>query len=124
MHTKIGIFAKHVSRSTPEELFAAIASFGFNCVQFNAACLGIPSARANNLYLGIEPEVANVVSNAGDAARLISELESDRIKIIFDSANLYRPPVDPRRDRYVITDALSLLGDFVTVATVRISPIR
>ena len=217
MHTKIGIFAKHVSRSTPEELFATIASFGFNCVQFNAACLGIPSlpdtidevlwrrvgkaarnagvevvalsatfnlldqnqsrwadnfrrlellaqgaailgtdlltmcsgtrnqqdvwtyhvenqapeawrdmtdamhkalsiARAYNLYLGIEPEVANVVSNAGDAARLISELESDRIKIIFDPANLYRPPADPRRDRHIITDALSLLGDFVAVA--------
>ena len=43
MRTKIGIFAKHISRSTTEELFTAIAGFGFNCVQFNAACLGIPS---------------------------------------------------------------------------------
>ena len=43
MQTQIGIFAKHISRSTPEELFDTIAAFGFNCAQFNAACLGIPS---------------------------------------------------------------------------------
>jgi sugar phosphate isomerase/epimerase len=217
MHTKIGIFAKHVSRSTPEELFDAIAGFGFNCVQFNAACLGIPSlpdtidkalwcrasqaarnagveivalsatfnlldqnrsrladnfrrlellaegaeflgtdlltlcsgtrdqrdmwtyhpenpsfeawrdmtdamqkainiATAHNVYLGIEPEVANVVSDAQSAVRLISELGSDRLRIVFDPANLYRLPADPRKDRYVITDALSLLGDFVAIA--------
>ena len=217
MHTRIGIFAKHLSRSTPEELFEAIAAFGFNCAQFNAACLGLPSwpdtideplwrraARAarsagvkvvafsatfnlldenklrlsgnfrrlellakgatilgtdlltlcsgtrcqqdmwthhpenqspaawrdmteamqraldiaivHNVYLGIEPEVSNVVSNAEDAARLIAELDSDRIRIVFDAANLYRPPADPRRDGYVITNALLLLGDRVAVA--------
>src|SRR5258708_34096054 len=43
MQTLIGIFAKHVSRSTPEELFDALAGFGLHCAQFNAACLGIPS---------------------------------------------------------------------------------
>jgi sugar phosphate isomerase/epimerase len=217
MHTQIGIFAKHLSRSTPEELFDAIAAFGFNCAQFNAACLGMPSlpdtidntlwcrtaraarsagvkvvalsatfnlldesrsrladnfrrlellaqgatilgtdlltlcsgtrdqqdmwtyhpenqspaawrdmtdsmqralaiASAHDVYLGIEPEVANVVSNAEDAARLIGELDSDRIKIVFDAANLYRPPADPRRDGYVITNALLLLGNRVAIA--------
>jgi sugar phosphate isomerase/epimerase len=217
MHTQIGIFAKHLSRSTPEELFDAIAAFGFNCAQFNAACLGIPSlpdtiddtlwrrtaraarsagvkvvalsatfnlldesrsrladnfrrlellaqgatilgtdlltlcsgtrdqqdmwtyhpenqspaawrdmtdsmqralaiAIAHDVYLGIEPEVANVVSNAEDAARLIGQLDSDRIKIVFDAANLYRTPADPRRDGYVITNALLLLGDRVAIA--------
>ncbi|MBV9276564.1 MAG: sugar phosphate isomerase/epimerase, partial [Verrucomicrobia bacterium] len=217
MHAKIGVFAKHFSRSTPEELFDAIADFGLNCVQFNAACLGIPSlpdtidkslwrrtsrvarsagveivalsatfnlldenrsrladnfrrlellaegakvlgtdlltlcsgtrdqrdmwayhpdnqtfeawqdmvdamqqavniARIHNVYLGIEPEVANVVSDAKSAVRLISELGSDRLRIVFDPANLYRPPADPRRDGYVITDALSVLDDFVAIA--------
>jgi sugar phosphate isomerase/epimerase len=217
MRSKIGVFAKHISRPTTEELFTAIAGLGFNCVPFNAACLGIPSLPdtldkalwrqasraagnaeievvalsatfnlldenrsrlANNfralevvaqgamilgtnlltlcsgtrdqqdmwtyhpenetpqawqdmtdrvrqalaiaeqydLYLGIEPEVANVVCSAQSAARLISELASDRIKIVFDPANLYRPPADPRRDRHVITDGLSLLGDSVAIA--------
>jgi sugar phosphate isomerase/epimerase len=217
MRTKIGIFAKHVSRPTTEELFTAIAEYGFNCVQFNAACLGIPSlpdtldkalwrnarraagtagievvalsatfnlldqnrsrladnfrrlqvlaqgaailgtnlltlctgtrnqqdmwayhrqnetreawqdmtegiqqalviAKEYDVCLGIEPEVANVVCNAQSAARLISELASDRIRIVFDPANLYRPPADPRRDRHVITDGLSRLGHSVAIA--------
>ena len=217
MHTPIGIFAKHLSRSTPEELFDAIAALGFNCAQFNAACLGLPSlpdtidrtlwhrtaraarsagvtvvalsatfnlldenrsrladnfrrlellaqgatiletdlltlctgtrsrqnmwiyhpdnqspaawramseamqraleiAIAYDVNLGIEPEVANVVSSAGDAARLIAQLDSDRIRIVFDPANLYRPPADPRLDGSVVTNALLLLGDRVAVA--------
>jgi sugar phosphate isomerase/epimerase len=217
MHTQIGVFAKHISRATPEELFDALAGFGFDCTQFNAVCLGIPSlpdqtdvgrwrkaARAAqaagikvialsatfnlldrnksrltdnfrrlkilaqaaailgtdlltlctgtrnqqdmwayhpqnqssaawqemidgmqraldvatefDLKLGIEPEVANVVSNAKDALRLITELDSGRIRIVFDPANLYRPPSDPRKDRYVITDALTSLGDRITIA--------
>ena len=214
---QLGVFAKHISRATPEELFGVIAGFGLNCTHFNAACLGIPSlpeqieyalwnraARAArsagvrivglsatfnlldenklrlednfrrlevlaqgavilgtdlltlcsgtrnqedlwtyhpqnqssaaweemieamrralevaikyDLTLGIEPEVANVVSNANDGARLIGELASNRIRILFDPANLYRPPADPRRDSNVITDALRLLGDRVAMA--------
>jgi sugar phosphate isomerase/epimerase len=217
MDTPIGIFAKHLTRSTPEELFDAIAALGFNCTQFNAACLGLPSlpdtidrtlwrrtaraaraagvtvvalsatfnlldenrsrladnfrrlellaqgatiletdlltlctgtrsqqnmwiyhpdnqspaawramseamqraleiAIAYDVNLGIEPEVANVVSSAEDAARLFAQLDSDRIRIVFDPANLYRPPVDPRRDGSVITNALLLLGDRVAIA--------
>jgi sugar phosphate isomerase/epimerase len=217
MHTELGVFAKHISRATPEELFDALAGFGLDCTQFNAACLGIPSlpdqidialwrraARAAqaagikvvalsatfnlldqnksrltdnfrrlkvlaeaartlgtdlltlctgtrngqdmwayhpqnqssaawqemidamrralniaiefDLKLGIEPEVANVVSNANDALRLIMELGSNRIRIVFDPANLYRPPSDPRKDRHIITDALASLGDRIAVA--------
>ena len=217
MHICLGIFAKHVSRSTPEELFDALAGYGFDCTQFNAGCLGLPSlpdqidaslwsraARAAqsagvkvvalsgtfnlldenklrladnfrrlkvlaqgaailgtnlltlcsgtrnqqdmwtyhpqnqspeawqemidamhraleiaveyDVYLGIEPEVANVVSNAHDGVRLIRGLRSNRIRIIFDPANLYRPPMDPRRERHVITDALRLLGDHIAIA--------
>lgn len=217
MQPKIGVFAKHISRPTPEELFDAVAGYGFDCTQFNAACLGIPSlpdqidnvlwsrtalaarcagvrivalsatfnlldenksrlagnfqrlgalaegaailgtdlltlcsgtrnqadmwtydpenqsptawqemidgmrraldvATKYNLFLGIEPEVANVVSNANDGARLIKELGSDRIRIVFDPANLYRPPADPRRDQHIVTDALRLLGDRIAIA--------
>jgi sugar phosphate isomerase/epimerase len=217
MQTQLGIFAKHVSRSTPEKLFDALAGFGLDCAQFNAACLGVPtlpdqldvalwrrvagaaqsagvkivalSATFNlldenkvrlsdnfrrlavlaqgavilgtdlltlcsgtrnqqdmwtyhpqnqspeawqemidamkraldialeyDVCLGIEPEVANVVSNANDAMRLINELRSNRTRIVFDPANLYRPPSDPRHDRYVITDALRLLRDRIAIA--------
>ena len=217
MFTQLGVFAKHISRATPEELFDALAEFGFNCTQFNAACLGGPSlpdqidiaqwrkaaqaarsagvevvalsatfnlldenrtrlinnfrrlkilargatilgsdlltlctgtrnqqdmwtyhpgnqspaawqtmidamwqaleiANEFDLNLGIEPEVANVVSNANDAARLVTELGSNRIRIVFDPANLYRPPADPRKDFDVITDGLTLLGNRIAIA--------
>lgn len=217
MDKQLGVFAKHISRETPEELFDALAGFGFDCAQFNAACLGIPTlpdqidaalwsraARAaqragvrvvalsatfnlldenkfrltdnfrrlkvlaqgatifgadlltlcsgtrnqqdmwtyhpqnqspaawqemvegmrraleiaseHDLNLGIEPEVANVVSSANDGMRLIKELESNRIRIVFDPANLYRPPADPRRDGHEITHALTLLGDRIAIA--------
>jgi sugar phosphate isomerase/epimerase len=56
------------------------------------------------------------IINAHDGVRLIRELRSNRIRIIFDPANLYRPPMDPRRDRHVITDALRLLGDHIAIA--------
>jgi sugar phosphate isomerase/epimerase len=69
-----------------------------------------------DLNLGIEPEVANVVSNANDGMRLIRELGSNRIRIVFDPANLYRPPADPRQDGRVITDALALLVDHIAIA--------
>ena len=214
---RLGVFAKHISRATPEELFDAIARFGLDCTQFNAACLATPSlperiddalwnraARAArctsvkvvalsatfnlldenklrlasnferlellargavilgadlltlcsgtrnqqdmwayhpenrspaawqemvnavqralevavkyDLNLGIEPEVANVVSDANDGMRLIRELGSNRIRIVFDPANLYLPPADPRQDGHVITDALALLGDHIAIA--------
>ena len=214
---RLGVFVKHISLATPEELFDAIARFGLDCTQFNAACLGTPSlperidvalwnraaqaaqctgvkivalSATFNLLdenkvrlassfqrlellaqgavilgtdlltlcsgtrnqqdmwtyhpenrspaawqemvdamqraleiaikydpkLGIEPEVANVVSNAKDGMRLIRELESYRIRIVFDPANLYRPPADPRQDDHVITDALALLGDHIAIA--------
>jgi sugar phosphate isomerase/epimerase len=217
MDTPLGVFAKHISRATPEELFDALAGLGFDCTQFNAACLGIPSlpdkinaalwsraARAArsvgvrvvalsatfnlldenkvrltdnfrrlkvlaqgaallgtdlltlcsgtrnqhdmwtyhpqnrnaaawqemidamrralevaieyDLNLGIEPEVANVISNATDGMRLMTELDSHRIRFVFDPANLYRPPANPRRDGHVITDALTLLGDRTAIA--------
>jgi hypothetical protein len=42
------------------------------------------------------------VLSANDGVRLITELESNRIRIVFDPANLYRPPADPRRDGHEI----------------------
>jgi len=82
----------------------------------NAMQRALEIAIEYDLYLGIEPEVANVVSNANDGMRLIRELESNGIKIVFDPANLYRPPADPRQDGHVITDALALLGDHIAIA--------
>ncbi len=46
-------------------------------------------AEKHDLWLGVEPEAANVVSDAQKARQLINELQSDRIKIVLDPANLF-----------------------------------
>ena len=46
-------------------------------------------AEAHNVDLGIEPEQANIVQSTADARRLITEMGSARLKIVFDPANLF-----------------------------------
>jgi sugar phosphate isomerase/epimerase len=69
----------------------------------------------HNVSLGIEPEPANVINNASRARQLIDELGSDRLRIIFDPANIVagdqsRIPSD------VLSDAFDLLGDRISLA--------
>ena len=64
MQTQLGIFAKHVSRSTPEELFDALAGFGLDCAQFNATCLGIPTL-PDQLDAALWSRVARAAQSAG-----------------------------------------------------------
>lgn len=72
-------------------------------------------AEGYNLVLGIEPELANVVSNARKAKQLIDEIKSPRIKIIFDPANLFEQATieDQRR---TISDGLNLLAPHIAMA--------
>ena len=46
-------------------------------------------AEKNQVSLGIEPELTNIVSSPKKAYKLISELRSDRVKVILDPANLF-----------------------------------
>ena len=41
------------------------------------------------LRLGIEPELANIVSDAARARRLLDEMKSERLAIVLDPANLF-----------------------------------
>lgn len=51
--------------------------------------LALDLAEAHNLDLGIEPEQANIVQSTAYARRLITEMGSARLKIVFDPANLF-----------------------------------
>jgi len=42
-----------------------------------------------NVSLGIEPELANIVNSAEKARQLLDEMQSERLKVIFDPANLF-----------------------------------
>ena len=68
-----------------------------------------------NLTLGIEPETSNVINSARAARRLLDEMKSPRLKIIFDTANLFHPG-DLSRQRKILDEAFDLLGADIIAA--------
>jgi sugar phosphate isomerase/epimerase len=72
-------------------------------------------AEENNVDLGIEPELANVVSSAEKARRLIDELKSPRLRIVFDPANLFEVAL-PHESQLIIANAVDLLSDRIVMA--------
>jgi sugar phosphate isomerase/epimerase len=95
----------HADNSTPEawqDLLASMETL-------------IASAEANGIDLGIEPELANVVSSAAHARRLIDELGSKRVKIVFDAANLFET-VPLAKQRNIVSRAVDLLADRIVIA--------
>jgi sugar phosphate isomerase/epimerase len=68
-----------------------------------------------NVDLGIEPELANVVSSAALARQLIDSLGSKRLKIVLDPANLFET-ASPEEMRAIIASAVDLLADRIVMA--------
>ena len=68
-----------------------------------------------NVDLGIEPELANVVSSAQQARQLIDELESSRLRIVLDPANLFEV-ASPHESQSIVARAVNLLGDHIVMA--------
>jgi sugar phosphate isomerase/epimerase len=77
--------------------------------------IAISLAEQNNLFLGIEPELANVVSSARKAKQLIDELKSSRVKIIFDPANLFER-VNLKDQLRTVSEGLDLLSSHIVMA--------
>jgi sugar phosphate isomerase/epimerase len=77
--------------------------------------VAIRHAEAANVDLGIEPERANVVSSAAAARRLIDELRSSRLKIVFDAANLFEA-ASLDEQRRIVSESLDLLADRLALA--------
>ena len=63
--------------------------------------------------IGVEPELANVVSSATLARKLIDELGSPRIRIVLDPANLFEQAAEARA---IVERAVDLLGDRIAMA--------
>ena len=82
------------------------------CVEF-ARLLAI--AEAYDVEIGVEPELNNVISSAERARRLIETLGSDRIRIVFDPANLFGLG-DMKERRQIIESAVDLLQDRIALA--------
>lgn len=78
----------------------------------------LPVAEAAGVTLGVEPEPANVVSTAPLARRLLNEVRSPALKIVFDGVNLIhgRPAAEALT---VLQEAAELLGRDVIAAHVK-----
>jgi sugar phosphate isomerase/epimerase len=72
-------------------------------------------AEAVGVDLGIEPELANVVSSARSACRLMDELRSPRIRVVLDPANLFEIET-PKAARDIVAEAVDLIGDRISMA--------
>ena len=72
-------------------------------------------AEAHDIQLGIEPELGNVVSSAALARRLIDEMQSEHLRIVFDPANLFDVATADVQRR-IVSDAIDLLADRITIA--------
>jgi len=75
----------------------------------------IPVAERAGVYLGIEPELGNVVSDAITARRLLDEMRSDRLRIVLDAANLFEV-ASPAHVRRLVEEAVHLLGPHIIMA--------
>jgi sugar phosphate isomerase/epimerase len=75
----------------------------------------LPVAEAEQVVLGIEPEVANVIDSASKARRLLDQMRSPSLRIIFDAANLFWPD---KLNNMVATleEAVGLLGPDIVMA--------
>ena len=98
-------WAHHPDNGTPAAWSRMIAEFE----------LILPIAEAHDIILGVEPEMANIISSAARAKRLLDELQSDRIGIILDPANLFDASQATRRAQ-IIRDAVDLLADHIVMA--------
>lgn len=75
----------------------------------------IPLAEAHDLILCVEPERANVIATADRARDLIATLQSDRIGIVLDPANLFEAAEVADRGR-IIAGAVDMLADRIVIA--------
>lgn len=66
-------------------------------------------AERHGVALGVEPEPGNIIRDAMRARRLLDEVDSPRLRVVLDAANLL-PPESQARQREVVTEAVALLG--------------
>ncbi len=72
-------------------------------------------AEEEQVTLAFEPERANVVSNAVQGRRLLDAMQSSRLKVVMDPANLIMPS-DERKRSEVLDEAFGLLGEHIVIA--------
>jgi sugar phosphate isomerase/epimerase len=72
-------------------------------------------AERENVRIGIEPELGNVVSSAAKAKRLLDQFDSPRLCIVIDAANLFERAGHDEQRR-IVTEAIELLSGAIVLA--------
>jgi sugar phosphate isomerase/epimerase len=72
-------------------------------------------AEEEQITLAFEPERANVVSTAAKGRALLATMQSSRLKVVFDPANLIVPG-DEYQMSQVLGEAFDLLGESIIIA--------
>ncbi len=72
-------------------------------------------AEEYKVILAFEPEVSNVIDSAIKGRKLIDEMNSEYLKVVFDPANIFHKGELPRMQE-IITSAFDLLGDYIALA--------
>lgn len=72
-------------------------------------------AETHDVTLAFEPEHANVVDSAQKGVRLIEEMASSHLKVVFDPANLFETAAPDERRR-LVEEGLNLLGEHIVMA--------
>ena len=72
-------------------------------------------AEAHDVVLGVEPEVSNVVDSPASCRRLIDDMQSPRLKVIMDGANLFPAGTIGQMGR-ILTEAVDLLGPDIVLS--------
>jgi sugar phosphate isomerase/epimerase len=80
-----------------------------------AMAIAVEIAERHDVDLGIEPELANVINSAEKARRLIAEMQSPRLKIVLDPANLFEVAT-PAEQKRTVSAAIDLLADRIVMA--------
>ena len=83
---QLGIFAKTFSRPTLGETLDAVAGHGLYCIQFNFACVGLPTLPEN-----IAPEVLTAIRRELAARQIV-------IAAVSGTFNLIHPDIEQRCD--------------------------
>jgi sugar phosphate isomerase/epimerase len=99
------MWRRHPDNDTPEAWRILLESM--------TAAVGI--ADQYDVDLGVEPELANVISSAERARRLIDEMRSPRIRIVLDAANLFEMG-SLERQRAIVAAGIELLADRIAIA--------
>jgi sugar phosphate isomerase/epimerase len=72
-------------------------------------------AEREDIRIGVEPELGNVVSSAKRARQLLDTFGSRRIGIVIDAANLFETAA-LEEQRRIVSEAIDLLGPWIALA--------